>query len=615
MDICSRTTSRTRERRIQPAPALLLILLAFCVLASRDAGAVSYTTKFEGVSGDLENAIESASRLKSLEDDEDQEPPTEAALRRRADADLERLDRVMRSFGFYDAKLTYRLEPDAQAGEKLADDVRRTVVVVVEPGEPYHVKSLELTTEQGTAPPLADRFPADAFGVRVGDVAKAGPIAGANDKIVRAYQENGYPHAKVVDRTAIVDHADHSMTVAWRIDAGPYALFGPALIHGLTRVDEAYVERRLTWTEGTPYDVRQIDMSRDALVNTSLFGTVTLTPTSPEANGEAPIAVELTERQRRSVAAGVQWDSTEGFSAKASWEHRNLFGGAEKLRATGQLGQNRYGVTFDFRKPDFFEIRNFDGLANATVERQLVDAYDTRRFKLFGGVEYRFSKQLSVGGGLQFERGRVDEKDRTRNYTLLGVPLFLRRDVTDDLLNPTRGDRQQVTVTPYLPGISKLPAFVQAKANASWYRKLDDKGRYIFAVWGALAASTGIALDDLPKDKRFYVGGGGSVRGYGYQKAGDFDQFGDPVGGLSSAEFGVELRIKITDTIGIVPFVDAGRAYPTRFPTFKELLPGAGIGGRYYTPFGPVRLDIAVPLKKRPEDNAFQLYVSLGQAF
>jgi translocation and assembly module TamA len=134
-------------------------------------------------------------------------------------------------------------------------------------------------------------------------------------------------------------------------------------------------------------------------------------------------------------------------------------------------------------------------------------------------------------------------------------------------------------------------------------------------VFGAVAGSSGIALDDLPKDKRYYAGGGGSVRGYGYQKAGDFDQFGDPRGGLSSVEFGMEMRVKVTDTIGIVPFVDAGRAYPDSFPTFNDLLPGAGIGARYYTPFGPVRLDIAVPLKKRSQDDAFQLYVSLGQAF
>jgi translocation and assembly module TamA len=589
--------------------------LALCVLAPRQANAVAYETKFHGVDGELAKAIESASRLKTLEDDDDNAPPTEAALRRRADGDLERLERVLRSFGFYAAKLTYRLEPDAVAGAPLGDDVKRTVIVEIEPGEPYQIKTLTLTTEDGKAPPLAERFPIGTFGVRQGDVAAAAPIVAQDDKVTRTYQENGYPFAKITDRTAIVDHADHSMELSLRIDPGSYALFGPALVGGLERLDPAYVERRVTWTEGAPYDVRELETSRDALVDTSLFGTVQLKPQAVLANGEAPIVVDTTERLRRSVAAGAQWDSTNGISAKATWEHRNLFGGAEKLRLTAEFGQSLYGLTADYRKPDIFRIKDLDAIASISVTRELVDAYDSRRVKLFGGAEYKFSKQLSVGGGAQFERGRVDEKDRTRNYTLVGLPMFVRRDVTDDLLNPTKGDRAQITVTPYLPGVSKLPAFVQAKANASWYRKFDDKGRYVFAVFGAVAGSSGIGLDDLPKDKRYYAGGGGSVRGYGYQKAGDFDQFGDPRGGLSSVEFGMEMRVKVTDTIGIVPFVDAGRAYPDSFPTFNDLLPGAGIGARYYTPFGPVRLDIAVPLKKRPQDDTFQLYVSLGQAF
>jgi translocation and assembly module TamA len=234
--------------------------------------------------------------------------------------------------------------------------------------------------------------------------------------------------------------------------------------------------------------------------------------------------------------------------------------------------------------------------------------------KLFGGAEYKLSNQVAMGAGMQFERGHVKERDRTRDYTLLGAPLFARRDSSNDLLNPTDGDRQQITITPYFP-VSKLPGFVQAKANASIYRKLGPTDRYVLAAFAGLGATAGIKLDDLPKDKRLYAGGGGSVRGYAYQRAGDIDGFGDPVGGRSSVEMGVEMRVKVTESIGIVPFVDAGRAYESQLPTFKSLLVSAGLGGRYYTAIGPVRLDVAVPLKKRSDDGSFQLYVSLGQAF
>ena len=203
-----------------------------------------------------------------------------------------------------------------------------------------------------------------------------------------------------------------------------------------------------------------------------------------------------------------------------------------------------------------------------------------------------------------------------QHYTLIGIPAYLKHDGSDDLLNPTTGDREAVTITPYTdPGNSNL-SFITGRVSASFYQRLGKSDRYVIAILGALGATAGISLDDMPKDKRYYVGGGGSLRGYGFQRAGPIDANDTPIGGLSSAEASLEFRYKLTETIGIVPFLDAGNVYDTSFPDLsKRVFLGAGIGARYYTGLGPLRFDIAAPLHRRSGDRPFQIYVSLGQAF
>ena len=152
--------------------------------------------------------------------------------------------------------------------------------------------------------------------------------------------------------------------------------------------------------------------------------------------------------------------------------------------------------------------------------------------------------------------------------------------------------------------------------SASTYWKVDAAGRAILAGRVALGSLDGAPLDPLPADQRIYVGGGGTIRPYGYQMAGALAPNNDPIGGKSSLVLNFESRIKVTDTIGVVPFVDAGSYYESSVPQLDQrLFYGVGLGLRYYTPFGPLRLDLATPLYKRSADSWVQVYVSLGEAF
>jgi translocation and assembly module TamA len=203
----------------------------------------------------------------------------------------------------------------------------------------------------------------------------------------------------------------------------------------------------------------------------------------------------------------------------------------------------------------------------------------------------------------------------TQRDDVVGIPLDLNYDNTDSPIDPSRGVRATGRVEPFaqLGDAGAGPLLFQG--SFATYRAIDAGNKYILA--GRVAAGTLLdaSLDDVPAPRRFYVGGGGSLRGFGYQEASPRDAAGNIIGGLSFVSASLEARIKVTDTIGVVPFVDAGAAFPGRVPDLGDLRYGVGLGLRYYTGIGPVRVDFAVPLNRRPGDAQYGIYVSLGQSF
>jgi translocation and assembly module TamA len=584
------------------ARALALVLCAWAppVLA----GSIDYETKFAGAPDAVLDPLRDASQLVALED---KKPPSQAALHRRAEADLDRLAAALRSEGYYDAALHYEIDTEAKP---------ETVTVTVEPGEAYSLAEIRLTALQGGAAPDIGGLDPASFGLSRGAPAAAAPVLAAEGRIASAYRRKGYPFARIAEHHAVVDSATRTMDVTYVVDAGAKAQFGATQIEGLVGLDRLYVAYRIGWAEGQPYDQALVEATRRTLVSTGLFGAVSIEPAGPVVDGAVPMRVKITERLRHSLAAGGSYNTVEGISGNLSWEDRNIFGHAEDFSVTGRAGTTTDGLVAKFRLPDLLGY-NRDFISNVTVEKLIDPAFDSLHELGSVGFEQHFEPKLVGDFSLEAEHGRVDEKTDFRVYTLVGVPISLRWDGTDDLLNPTGGARAGGLVTPYLRALGGNDSFTQAKFDGSLYRRLTDSDTYIVAIEGTLGTTFGGNLDDIPKDHRFYTGGGGSVRGFGFQKGGPEDQFFNPTGGRSLLETSVELRTKLTETIGIVPFLDAGSDYETVLPRLdaKPAL-GAGIGLRYYTPIGPVRLDVATPLDPHREgDSLVQIYVSLGQAF
>lgn len=585
-------------------------LFAFPALAE-----ISYRTRILGAKpsalGSLLNAV---SQLKALEKEL---PLSKEALRFRAERDLDRLKLAAHSRGYWSAGFTFRIDFAAHPA---------VVTVEVVPGPLYRVSKLTILGPGGG--PLAVPRPKGAppLPLKLGAAAETAPVVAAGEALLRRFEEEGRPFPKILDRRVVIDKETHRMAVTWRLDPGPVLRFGPIAVTGLKTLEKGYVERRVRWRRGALYDRRKVTATRNALVASNLFSTVGISPLRvPGHPREVAMKIALVERASHTIGAGIAYDTNLGAGARLFWEDRNLFGHAEDVKLSGEFGQQIEGAFASFRRPDFLATDQ-DLLATARIADETPIAYHSRRVEGSAGLRRQFAPFLSGGAALSLEKANVAQladltlitpRERTQHYALIGVPLYVKYDSTNSLLNPTRGFRAQFATTPYESFSGPHLAFLSSWASLSAYRPLDKAGRWVLALRGAVASIEGApSLLAIPADKRLYVGGAGSIRAYGYEMAGPLDSLGRPIGGKSSLAVNLELRIRITQNFGIVPFLDAGSDYEKSVPQLnKRLFYGPGLGFRYYTSFGPVRLDIATPLNKRSADAPIQFYVSVGQAF
>jgi len=569
---------------------------------------VNYRAEITGAEhSDLASLLDKVSELKTLED---KPPVSEEALRRRADRDLGRLADAAHSLGYWDAQFSYDLDPEVDPAK---------VTVKVDPGPLYHVASVAVLRPDGQPLPIPGE---PKLPLKPGDPARTAPVVATETALVSAFGDSGHPFAKVVDRRVEIDRDAKTMDVTYALDPGPAERFGPVAINGLEQLNPAYVEGRIRWQPGAVYDASKVEETRRALLESGLFSTVQITPTpNPDNPEEVRMTVEATERVRHTVGAGLAYNTSQGFGARAFWEDRNLFGNAENLRLSAEVGQQLDDFRVNFRRPDFLTVDQ-DFLATAEVANDTPVAYNSRRELATAGIERRIDRWLIGGLSLLAEQSNVTQlanvtpRTGTQHYQLAGVPAYVKLDETDNLLNPTTGYRAQLNVTPAHTFSGSHLTFSTNLLSGSTYWAILPEERAVLAGKLALGSLDGAPLSQLPSDQRIYAGGGGSVRPYGYLMAGPLASNNVPIGGRSSLVLNLESRIKITDTIGVVPFLDAGSYYESPLPQLgRTPLYGVGLGLRYYTAFGPLRLDLATPLRKRSGDSPVQVYISLGQAF
>jgi len=329
----------------------------------------------------------------------------------------------------------------------------------------------------------------------------------------------------------------------------------------------------------------------------------------------------VTERPLHSVDVGAAYSTDLGINVNAGWHHRNLFGNAEQLNLTAgvELGGSAvqhpgYNVGAQFIKPDFL-TRDQSLQVDLRAVKQSLEAYDQDALIEKVGINRKFLPYWTIGVGLSAEQEKIVQEGITSHFNLLGVPLSAQFDDTNSLLDPTTGFRAGVLVTPTQSFGSPSATFVLMQLTGSTYLDLTGSGRSVVALRGLVGKASGADVFSLPPDQRFYAGGSGTVRGFRYQSIGPQFADGKPTGGTAVSAGTVEFRQRILDKYGVVAFVDAGQVTANGSPFTGGWRVGAGIGARYYTSIGPIRLDVAIPLNREPGGDAFELYIGIGQAF
>ncbi len=462
----------------------------------------------------------------------------------------------------------------------------------------------------------------DAVQLAPGADAVATDILAARDRLLSALRDAGYPMARVTLPPATLHPDQHTMDVAFVAESGPHADLGTIDFTGLQRMSESFMRERLLLHPGQPFSPTDIETARQDLMAVGVFSSVRIVPADQlDSHGNLPLTVEVTERPLHAVNFGAAYSTDLGAMFNAGWRHRNLFGGAEQLNLTGsiQLGGSAvtkpgYQAGIQFVKPDFLQRdQSLDISVNAI--KQSLQAYDQTALIERATLSRKLSRHWTVSIGLLGEQEEITQEGVTDTYHLLGVPITARYDSTNSQFDATEGIRATISVMPMQSLGANKGTFVITQASASTYLDLLSNGRSVLALRGLVGQAAGVGVFGLPPDQRFYAGGSGTVRGYRYQSIGPRFPSNNPTGGNAVAAGTVEFRQRILDNYGVVAFIDAGQVSNDGKPFSGNWRAGAGIGARYYTPIGPIRLDIAVPLNRQAGGDSFELYIGIGQAF
>lgn len=572
---------------------------------------------------DLLTILKAESTLIKLED---KLPASRGWIVKRAEKDVGHFKKILAAHGYFSGQVDFKLF-----------EGRRPVHVKlkVHPGPRYKISGLTLLSSDNSdlMNKQSLRLTSDVVGIKPGDFVDLAKIYESREKIKKYFQHIGYPFVEIQNPEGTIDHEKKELSIVYHVTSGFLAHIQETNVEGLTHLSAQFIKNRVLWQNGQTYDQKLVDKTKRRLIETGLLASVVITAEKvPSQNSTSSkeediiMRIKTTESAPRSISAGARFATSEGIGGNLSWHHNNLHGGGESLGASLKSSKKEKSAKLSYNLPDFLSPRQ-NLLNEISFNRERTRAYVGKTVDIGTRIQRPLTDIVTGSAGLVWETGRIRREDTTYNYHLLGVPGELKIDGSNDFLNPTQGVRTDIRITPYLGKLNTSHGMTITQGSLTGYlpfmtNELGESDCVFagFVKGGSIFIKT---VDFVPPNKRFYAGGGGSVRGYGYQLLGPVDTQSSPIGGRSLAEIGTELRFKTSETIGFVTFFEGGSVSFNETPDFRgrHMLWGTGFGVRYYSSIGPIRADIGFPLKRRkdtngkPIDSAFQFYISIGQAF
>lgn len=616
-------------------PAAAFELFGFRLWGSADDTSLEiidplpYTVTFEatGAGNGLEKRLQTASALWA---EREQPASGRGGLLARARGDYRRILAALYAEGYYGGEISILLAGREAADLSLDTDLPTPVpiAITVRPGPAFKFGTAEIVNRPPEPLRDDDRIvTAGAEAFARGERARAGVINAASDQAVARWRHIGHARAREAERSVVADHATTRLDVTITLDPGRVARYGAARVEGSRRVDPGFIAFMADLPEGAQFDPDRIALAERRLSELGVFRSIRIEEGETiAADGTLPITIRVQDRPPRTIGFGGTYSTTEGFGAEAFWVHRNLFGRAERLRfdanVSGIARQDNsneldYSVGVSFLKPGVGRP-DTDVIASLVARQAYFDTYDERSITARAGLQrsYGWLTGSLVG---QVAKSRIDDDFGRRDFLTYGLVGRGEYDRRNSRLDATKGYLFALEAEPFYEaefGNAALRGTIEARG----YRAFGDDARFVIAGRAKYGGFLGPSAFETPPNQLFFAGGGGSVRGYAYRSIGinteDADGTEGVIGGRSLVEGSGELRWRFRDRFGAVGFIDGAMvAQDTRLGGKRDERLGAGVGLRYFTGFGPLRVDVAAPLDRRSQDNAVALYIGIGQAF
>jgi len=605
------------DQRLQPIEDQLAEDLPLNEYRPTDALAeTAYRISFEGLPDTIGDAFNTRFKILSVLEQYRGGDANFAQIRRRAQSDVELVERLLRIEGYYDAVVQTRFEADGAE--------RVTVFIDVQAGPLYELDAIALAGLETAVALDPQRFE-NSFGLQSGEAVNSDRIMEAIGRLDGSMAENGYAFAKTGEPELEIDHAERLGDLQVAVTPGGRFNFGSIVLAPTDLFDADHVQMIARFNPGDLYQASDVEDLRRALIATGLVSTISVDPVVAEGPDAVDIAVNVAAAPLRTVAGELGYGTGEGARAEVSWEHRNFFPPEGLIRATAVLATQEQSGSIAYRRNNY---RRRDNILNGRAALSVVDrpAFKAQTFSVAANIERQsnliYQKRWRWSAGVELLASR--ETDVTGpagaagrdTYFIGALPGLVTFDASDNLLDPTRGFRLTGRIAPEASLQNGSFFYVRGQLDGAAYFPVSDK--IVLAGRTRLGTIAGAGNNRIAPSRRLYSGGGGSVRGYGYQSIGPRDANNDPVGGRSLVEFSLEARVRtgfFGGNLGIVPFIDAGNVYTSSSPDFSGLRYGTGLGVRYYSDFGPIRIDVGTPINPQPGDSRIAVYVSLGQAF
>ncbi len=593
---------------------------------SPDAQTYTITFEVNGGSDSLKDVVRGASNLWT--DRKGKPPVSSTVFIEDANAEYAQIVAALRSSGYYGSSVVIRVNGQPVETLKLDTPLPKPVPIdiSVDVGPLFHFGSITIIGRPAPEPEQdARKTTPEGLGLVTGKPASSEAILKSELALTQSWQRQGHPKATILPRDLIANHATNVLDVRIGVAPGPAATFGTVAVTGTTKMDPAFVARQTGIPVGAPWDKDKVDEAEQRLRRLQVFSSARMVENSViPKDGALGQTAQVAERPLYSVGGDASYSTLDGPGVGAFWEDHDLWGHAEHLRIEGRISGSgtdtvdpktmTYLTSATLILPGAFDP-DTDFTAQVLGERLAYNTFTQQTLRGRIGLIHHFSEQLTGTVNLNTEYDHVLDAYGKRDLNFNSLPADINWDTSDNKFEPTKGFRIKGSLEPFYES-RYSNAGVIGKVQGSTYVSLDADSRYILAGRVALGSIAGAPASQMPADRLFLAGGGQSVRGYTYLSLGPRSINGNIEGGRSLLESSLEFRAKVTDTIGVVPFVDAGNAFASSLPDFKtHLKVGAGVGLRYYTSIGAIRVDVAAPLNRGPGDPRFGLYLGLGESF